>query len=310
MTILANIITPEMVEAIKQFAGPEGLEKLKSLIGEENYKILAEGETEKLKIAQEQAAFLKDRLDGLVQSKRLTAEQAKAVMQALGGMNEKIQEGSEQIKKEKAQADALNATFGSLASRITNSISALTVFNKSIQIVHKAIDSVRELDAAFTQIAIVSEQSNESAWKMFDSFNSLAKQYSITTKDLTEGAKLFYQQGLNAADTMKMVEASTVSAALGEVTMTEAANTLTAAIQGYNESAAVAMDYTDKIAMVGAVSAADFNELSTAMEKTASSAYTAGIDFDHLLGYLGKMIEVTREAPRKYYKNIIFSENF
>ena len=163
-------------------------------------------------------------------------------------------------------------------------MSALAVFNKSTQIIRQAIKSVEDLDAAFTQIAIVSNQSGEAAWKMFDSFNKLAKQYSITTKDLTEGAKLFYQQGLNAADTMKMVEASTVSAALGEVTMTEAANTLTAAIQGYNESAAVAMDYTDKIAMVGAVSAADFNELSAAMEKTASSAYTAGIDFDHLLG--------------------------
>lgn len=209
----------------------------------------------------------------------------------------KVDKLNDQYNKIDTQSKALSATFGSLANRITNSISALTIFNKSIQIIHKAINSVQELDAAFTQIAIVSEQSNESAWKMFDSFNKLAKQYSITTKDLTEGAKLFYQQGLNAADTMKMVEASTVSAALGEVTMTEAANTLTAAIQGYNESAAVAMDYTDKIAMVGAVSAADFNELSTAMEKTASSAYTAGIDFDHLLGYLGKMIEVTREAP-------------
>ena len=204
---------------------------------------------------------------------------------------------SDKLNRQKAQADALNATFGSLAHRIESAVSAMAVFNKSMQIVRQAIKSVEDLDAAFTQIAIVSEQSNESAWKMFESFNKLAKQYSITTKDLTEGAKLFYQQGLNAADTMKMVEASTVSAALGEVTMTEAANTLTAAIQGYNESAAVAMDYTDKIAMVGAVSAADFNELSVAMEKTASSAYTAGIDFDHLLGYLGKMIEVTREAP-------------
>ena len=201
------------------------------------------------------------------------------------------------FNKAKAQSEALSATFGTLTNHITSSISALTIFNKSIQIVHKAIDSVKELDAAFTQIAIVSEQTNEQAWQMFDSFNKLAKQYSITTKDLAEGAKLFYQQGLNAADTMKMVEASTVSAALGEVSMAEAANTLTAAIQGYNESAAVAMNYTDKIAMVGAVSAADFNELSAAMEKTASSAYTAGIDFDHLLGYLGKMIEVTREAP-------------
>lgn len=201
------------------------------------------------------------------------------------------------LNKMNAQSAALEKTFGGLARRIENSVSALTIFNKGTQIVRNAINSVKELDAAFTQIAIVSEQTNEQAWSMFDSFNKLAKQYSITTKDLTEGAKLFYQQGLNAADTMKMVEASTVSAALGEVTMTEAANTLTAAIQGYNESAAVAMDYTDKIAMVGAVSAADFNELSTAMEKTASSAYTAGIDFDHLLGYLGKMIEVTREAP-------------
>ena len=296
-SILANIITPEIVENLKQFTGEEGIAKLKALLGEEKLKLLADGEAEKLKLTQEQAAFLKQRLDELVQSKKLTADQAKIVEEALGGMNNKIQEGSEQIRKEKTQADALSATFGSLANRITNSISALTIFNKSIQVIHKAIASVKELDAAFTQIAIVSGQTNEQAWQMFDSFNKLAKQYSITTKDLAEGAKLFYQQGLNAADTMKMVEASTVSAALGEVTMTEAANTLTAAIQGYNESAAVAMDYTDKIAMVGAVSAADFNELSAAMEKTASSAYTAGIDFDHLLGYLGKMIEVTREAP-------------
>lgn len=199
-------------------------------------------------------------------------------------LNTDVDNEAEALKKLQREGEALEQTFGSLVKRIENSVSALAVFNKSTQIIRQAIKSVEDLDAAFTQIAIVSNQSGEAAWKMFDSFNKLAKQYSITTKDLTEGAKLFYQQGLNAADTMKMVEASTVSAALGEVTMTEAANTLTAAIQGYNESAAVAMDYTDKIAMVGAVSAADFNELSAAMEKTASSAYTAGIDFDHLLG--------------------------
>ena len=261
------------------------------------FSLIQDGEAEKLKITEEYAAFLNERLKSLAESGKLTKEQIALVSKELGIFNDKAKEGIENAKQQKTQQDALNATFGSLANRIENAVSAMAVFNKSMQIVRQAINSVKELDAAFTQIAIVSEQSSEEAWKMFDSFNSLAKQYSITTKDLAEGAKLFYQQGLNAADTMKMVEASTVSAALGEVSMTEAANTLTAAIQGYNESAAVAMDYTDKIAMVGAVSAADFNELSAAMEKTASSAYTAGIDFDHLLGYLGKMIEVTREAP-------------
>ena len=294
-TFLSDFIPEEILERLKEFQND--IPGLKELLGGEQLKLLADGEAEKLKITQEQAAFLKQRLDELINTQKLTKEQSEAVAKALGLINEKAEEGKKQIHAEEAQINALGATFGGLAHRIESSISALAIFNKSMQIVRRAIKSVEDLDAAFTQIAIVSEQSSESAWKMFDSFNKLAKQYSITTKDLAEGAKLFYQQGLNAADTMKMVEASTVSAALGEVTMTEAANTLTAAIQGYNESAAVAMDYTDKIAMVGAVSAADFNELSAAMEKTASSAYTAGIDFDHLLGYLGKMIEVTREAP-------------
>ena len=266
-------------------------------ISKEKLTFINEAEAEKIGLVAEKTKFLNEILNLLVESQILTKKQVESLTKELLKQSEAVAEGSKQLEKEKTRAEALSATFGGLANRITNSISALTVFNKSIQIVHRAIDSVKELDAAFTQIAIVSEQSGEQAWKLFDNFNKLAKQYSITTKDLTEGAKLFYQQGLSAADTMKMVEASTVSAALGEVTMTEAANTLTAAIQGYNESASVAMDYTDKIAMVGAVSAADFNELSAAMEKTASSAYTAGIDFDHLLGYLGKMIEVTREAP-------------
>ena len=294
-SVLGNLLPKDVLERLKELANK--VPELKQILGTGNLKILNEQEAEKIRLTAEQVNFLENRLKELVEAKKITIDQANLITQSLNKQEGEVKDLSEQYKKQQAQTEALNATFGGLVHRIENSISALAVFNKSMQIIRSAIKSVEDLDAAFTQIAIVSEQSNEAAWKMFDSFNSLAKQYSITTKDLTEGAKLFYQQGLNAADTMKMVEASTISAALGEVTMTEAANTLTAAIQGYNESAAVAMDYTDKIAMVGAVSAADFNELSTAMEKTASSAYTAGIDFDHLLGYLGKMIEVTREAP-------------
>ena len=266
-------------------------------ISKEKITFINEAEAEKAKITAEQTKYYNDVLNELVNTQKLTVDQAQAVAKGLTEQANAAKEGADHAHELEVKQKALESTFGSLAHRIESAVSAMAIFNKSMQIIRSAIKSVEDLDAAFTQIAIVSEQSGEAAWKMFDSFNSLAKQYSITTKDLTEGAKLFYQQGLSAADTMKMVEASTVSAALGEVSMTEAANTLTAAIQGYNESAAVAMDYTDKIAMVGAVSAADFNELSAAMEKTASSAYTAGIDFDHLLGYLGKMIEVTREAP-------------
>ena len=263
----------------------------------ENQDIFTPDQAEIINLLAEKVKLLEERINSLESVEKNTKEATNDLSKKVEEASDNMNKGAKESDEYRIKNEALNSTFGSLAHRIESTVSALAIFNKSMQIVRNAVKSVEELDAAFTQIAIVSEQTGEQAWKLFDDFNKLAKQYSITTKDLTEGAKLFYQQGLNAADTMKMVEASTVSAALGEVTMTEAANTLTAAIQGYNESAAVAMDYTDKIAMVGAVSAADFNELSTAMKKTASSAYTAGIDFDHLLGYLGKMIEVTREAP-------------
>ena len=51
------------------------------------------------------------------------------------------------------------------------------------------------------------------------------------------------------------------------------------------------MDVTDKISEVAIASAADFDEISTAIEKVASSAANAGLDLDHLMGYLGKMID-------------------
>ena len=281
----------------------KALSELKTYLGEiinllKNKKqFFDDKDVEATNALAEKTQILTDRTEDVTEAQKELQKVTKNTIGSASELNDEATEGLENAKEARISAQALDAAFGGLISRITNTVSALTVFNKSMQIVRQAVNSVKELDAAFTQIAIVSEQSSEQAWAMFDRFNSLAKQYSITTKDLTEGAKLFYQQGLNAADTMKMVEASTVSAALGEVTMTDAANTLTAAIQGYNESAAVAMDYTDKIAQVGAVSAADFHELSAAMEKTASSAYTAGISFDSLLGYLGKMVEVTREAP-------------
>ena len=276
-----NLATQQDINNLKEVKTHLG--DIKTTLDEKK-EVFSKDQADLIELVNDKTKATEEAIRGVKEAETETKKETKELTDRVDDYKNKLEENREEAEKMRKKQEALEATFGSLARRITSAVSAMAVFNKSMQIVRSAVRSVEELDAAFTQIAIVSERSSEEAWKMFDSFNKLAKQYSITTKDLTEGAKLFYQQGLSAADTMKMVEASTVSAALGEVTMTEAANTLTAAIQGYNESAAVAMDYTDKIAMVGAVSAADFNELSTAMEKTASSAYTAGIDFDHLLG--------------------------
>lgn len=51
------------------------------------------------------------------------------------------------------------------------------------------------------------------------------------------------------------------------------------------------------MAAVGAATASDLEELSTAMSKVASAASTMGVGEDQLAAQLSTIISVTREAP-------------
>lgn len=161
----------------------------------------------------------------------------------------------------------------------------------------EAINMTLDMDKDMTQIGLVLETTASNAWKSFNTYSQMADRLSTTTSEVTTAMKLFYQQGLNTVETNKMVEASAIAAALGETSMAEASETLTSIVNSYQLSANDALDVTDKISQVAIVSAADFDEMSIAIEKVASSAASAGLDLDHLMGYLGKVIETTREAP-------------
>ena len=82
------------------------------------------------------------------------------------------------------------------------------------------------------------------------------------------------------------------------------ADYLTAVWNGYkvaNEAAKEGMqvyeEYVDKMAAVGASTASDLQELSTAMSKVASAASAMGVDFDDLNAQIATIVSVTRQAP-------------
>jgi len=184
-----------------------------------------------------------------------------------------------------------------IKTKLLQLVSVTYLLDKASEVIRRSISVVSDLDKEITQIGIVTKQTTAELWQSFEMFNRVARGLSTTTREYLEGAKIFYQQGMNTAQVMSMVEATTKAAALSSVTFTQASETLTASINAYNMEASKAMDVTDKFAAVGAYSAADFQELSTSMEKVASSAYTAGMSFDATLGILAKGIETTREAP-------------
>ena len=204
---------------------------------------------------------------------------------------------SKNIQKAAEQSQYLGSTFDDLKNKVGYFLSMNYVFDQLTRKVREASDFTKNLDKDMTQIGLVLGQTSSQTWKNFDTYSQMADRLNTTVSDVTASMKLFYQQGLNTIEVNKMVEASAIAAALGESTMAEASETLTSIINSYNLTASQAIKVTDKISMVAMVSAADFGELSTAIEKVASSAASAGLDLDHMMGYLGKMIETTREAP-------------
>lgn len=211
---------------------------------------------------------------------------------------EEVSQDSEQLGenlgKAARQSLYLGDTFAKFKDKASYFISMNFVFDQVISKMREAVQVTSEMDKDMTQIGLVLGQTAGRVWENFDTYSSMATRLNTTTSEVTGAMKLFYQQGLNTAQVNKMVEASAIAAALGETSLSEASETLTSVINSYSLSARDAMDVTDKISQVAISSASDFNEISTAIEKVASSAANAGLDLDHLMGYLGKMIETTR----------------
>ena len=188
------------------------------------------------------------------------------------------------------QSQYLSSTFDDIKNKVGYFLSLNYIFDTMTQKIREAVQTTREMDKDMTQIGLVLGKTSTQVWKNFSTYSQMAARLNTTTSEVTQSMKLFYQQGLNTTEVNKMVEASAVAAALGESTMAEASETLTSILNSYNLNAHQAMEVTDKISQIAIVSAADFGELSTAIEKVASSAASAGLDLDHMMGYLAKMI--------------------
>lgn len=224
-------------------------------------------------------------------------QQIDETVNGINSYDEPAQRAALSISKAAEQSSFLSSTFDDFKNKVGYFLSLNYVFDQMTRKVTEAVQVTKEMDKDMTQIGLVLGKTSGQVWKNFSTYSQMAERLNTTTSEVTKSMKLFYQQGLNTAEVNKMVEASAIAAALGESTMAEASETLTSIINSYNLSANEAMMVTDKISQIAIVSAADFGELSTAIEKVASSAASAGLDLDHMMGYLAKMIETTREAP-------------
>lgn len=220
---------------------------------------------------------------------------------SLDAVRAKVDEGANEWNRQKEALDAANRSAQDLAN-LKNQVldffsvtGAIQLFRRAIQ---SAFDTVKELDSAMTEIAVVSDFSVNDMWGQLPKFTDQANELGMAIKDTYEATTLFVQQGLDLDNSMKLATETLKMAAVAGMDAADATDALTAAIRGFG----MAIDETsakrinDVYSELAAITASDVQEISTAMSKTASIAHSVNMEFETTAAFLAQGIESTREA--------------
>lgn len=172
---------------------------------------------------------------------------------------------------------------------------AIQLFKRAIR---EAYQAVKELDAAMTKTAVVTDFSVGDMWKQLPEYTKMANDLGTTTLGAYETATLFYQQGLKTNEVMEVSNETMKMARIAGMDYVDATNMMTAALRGFNMeiNEASAKKVNDVYSELAKITASDTQEISTAMTKTASIAHNANMEFETTAAFLSQIIETTRES--------------
>ena len=161
-----------------------------------------------------------------------------------------------------------------------------------------AMDTIKELDATMTEMSVVTDLSVGDYWDQLPEYTKRANELGLAINDVYKADTLFYQQGLKTNEVVELSTETMKMAKIAGLDTAEATDRMTAALRGFNMELdkANAQKISDVYSELAAITAADVEEISSAMTKTASIASSAGMEFETTAAFLSQIIETTRES--------------
>lgn len=198
----------------------------------------------------------------------------------------------------KEQSD-LAYSFDRFSYSIKMVLSLTNAYRQLRKVITQTFTDVQKLDKAFASIAMVTDKTIGGLWETYDDYAEMANKLGQSTESAIQASALFYQQGLDTADALRLTEDTMKLATLAGADFSTATQQMTAALRGFHMEMDQGAHITDVYSELAAHAAADVNGIAYAMSKTASIANSAGMSFENTAAFLTQMIETTQEAPHQ-----------
>lgn len=231
------------------------------------------------------------RVPGVLSDISDTASRAAPNVKRVGETLRKASEEGQSIETARKELDSLKDSILQFFS-IGN---AIQIFKDAVR---SAFETVKELDAAMTETAVVTDFSIGDMWQQLPRYTEAANKLGTTTLGAYETMTLFYQQGLKTNEVFEIGTETMKMARIAGLDYADATDKMTAALRGFNMELdeTSARRVNDVYSELAAITAADTEEIANAMTKTASIAHNANMEFETTAAFLSQIIETTRES--------------
>ena len=213
--------------------------------------------------------------------------------------NTQFQSYNKNVQNSAQNTNKLNSELETLKYQTTYFFGLTNSINLFKRALREAYQTVKELDAAMTATAVVTDFTVSDMWTQLPEYTRRANELGVAVKGAYEAATLYYQQGLKTDEVIAVSNETLKMARIAGMDYAEATDSMTAALRGFNMEVneASAQKVNDVYSKLAAITASDTQEISTAMSKTASIAASANMEFETTAAFLSQIIETTREAP-------------
>lgn len=147
------------------------------------------------------------------------------------------------------------------------------------------------------EIQVVTMKSDTDIDNLSQKYREMARQMSVSSKEIASAATTFYRQGLDDADVEKRLTYTTQFAKVAAVDFNQAAELITATANSMsNDIQGDIQRVVDVFVYLGDNAGTSGQEVATAMQKVAAAAGTFGVSFEWLGAYIATISETTRQA--------------
>ena len=235
-------------------------------------------------------------LDYVAAKLGLTSSQVAQILNDESGAIDKGRTALEQYIESLNKLEGKQKTLSSVQSAVTRWMGFYQVLNLTKKAVNDMKQHIQELDTVMTQIAVVTNMSQEQLWGQIGKYSEIARSYGVAIKGVYEVSQIYYQQGLESNDVMTLTTETLKMARIAGLDYSTAADYMTTAIRGFKLEMTDAAHVTDVFSALAASTASSTEELAVAISKTAASAANVGSSFEATSAMMATMIATTRES--------------